>query len=222
MESFRERRLKKALPRGFALVTIGASFFLLWPSVSQAGITGSAHDFTSYGWSAGRPCIVCHTPHDSDTSPAYSPLWNHALTGQTYTLYPSSELEGAIDQPVGVSRLCLSCHDGTVAIDSYGGATGSQYISGDALIGTDLSNDHPIAVDWTHPQPYPSCSNCHGHGGGGWDSQLPFYSTDGRRNCGTSCNLVECASCHNVHNESGNLKLLRLPKSDLCQHCHGQ
>jgi len=51
-------------------------------------------------------------------------------------------------QPDGVSKLCLSCHDGTVALDSYGGVNGSTIITGSALLGTDLSTSHPISMKY--------------------------------------------------------------------------
>jgi len=61
-------------------------------------------------------CAFCHTPHKA-TQQAKAPIWNRKLTGQTYTPYSSSSID-AIDlgQPNTKSKLCLSCHDGTLAI----------------------------------------------------------------------------------------------------------
>src|ERR1035438_10544635 len=58
-------------------------------------------------------CIFCHAPHNTTGE---GPLWNHELSHATYTPYTSSTLKAAVDQPTGASKLCLSCHDGTVAL----------------------------------------------------------------------------------------------------------
>jgi hypothetical protein len=58
-------------------------------------------------------CIFCHTPHNS--KPA-GPLWNREDPGATYVLYNSSTLQAVPGQPDGSSILCLSCHDGTIAL----------------------------------------------------------------------------------------------------------
>ncbi len=113
-----------------------------------------------------------------------------------------------------MTRLCLSCHDGTVALDSFSGMTGNTFISGNALVGTDLSDDHPVSVKWKHQNSLPSCRNCHDVHGNMYSSPLPFY--DG---------YVECATCHDVHNGTpGNGHLLRMTMagSQLCLHCHGK
>jgi predicted CXXCH cytochrome family protein len=185
------------------------------PAARGQGITGSAHDFSAAGWSGGEICVVCHTPHNADptATPFYGPLWNHELTTAVFTVYSSPTMYVTASQPTGPSKLCLSCHDGTVAVDSFGGNTGTTFIAGPGLVGTDLSNDHPISIDWEHQTGQNSCSECHApHNPSLFISQLPFF--DGR---------VECASCHDVHNSSGIAKLLHIPitGSELCLYCHG-
>lgn len=125
-------------------------------------------------------CVFCHTPHGANTGA--TPLWNRKLAGngytQSYVLYDSNTLDakqvqGSLDQPGGSSKLCLSCHDGTVAVGNVnvlngisptpnpqgtstiatsGGTTmptGSGATSGFTRnLGTDLSNDHPISVSY--------------------------------------------------------------------------
>src|SRR4029077_11329544 len=64
-------------------------------------------------------CVFCHTPHGA--TQGVTPLWNRQLSSQTHTAYTSSSLDanaiqGSLDQPGGSSKLCLSCHDGTLAI----------------------------------------------------------------------------------------------------------
>ncbi len=186
-------------------------------TTSFAGIVGSAHDFSAEAWSGGRICIVCHTPHNADTSISEAPLWNHELTTATFTLYSSPTLDATLGQPGGASKLCLSCHDGTVAIDSFGGATGTEFITGAALLGTDLANDHPISFTYDtalatqdgelfDPATAPSGL------GGTIDDDMLFED------------MMQCASCHDVHNtvSEGNQKLLVIDNTGslLCLTCH--
>jgi len=182
-------------------------------SVALGDIAGSAHDFSSDSWSDGEICIVCHTPHNADTSITASPLWNHDVTSATFTLYDSPTLDETPLAPQGVSKLCLSCHDGTIALDSFSGMSGSNFVTGEANVGTDLSDDHPISIKWNHQTEIGACSGCHGAHQGQYNSALPFF--DG---------YVECASCHDVHDRAGFTKLLRksLAYSELCFHCHSK
>jgi hypothetical protein len=124
---------------------LGATLGLvLVAGIAGAQITGSAHDFSGQGWGTIEICQPCHTPHNASIALPVV-LWNHEVTAATYTLYTSPTMNATTGQPDGVSRACLSCHDGTVALDSFGGATGTNFIGGDANFGTDLSNDHPVS-----------------------------------------------------------------------------
>ncbi len=58
-------------------------------------------------------CVFCHTPHNA--SPA-SPLWNHAGSSVTYNTYTSSTMASTVGAPSATSKLCLSCHDGTIGL----------------------------------------------------------------------------------------------------------
>ena len=60
-----------------------------------------------------RVCVFCHAPHNASPS---GPLWNRAAPGSTYLPYSSSTAAAAPGQPTGASLLCLSCHDGTIAL----------------------------------------------------------------------------------------------------------
>ena len=191
---------------------------LIFGSNISGQITGSAHDFSGESWGGGEICIACHTPHNANTTVPDAPLWNHELTTATFTVYSSSTMDVTVPQPSDVSKLCLSCHDGTIALDSYGGNTGSTTIAGDFNLTTDLSDDHPISIDWDHQTILPSgsCGKCHSsHGGGGPFANLALPFFEGK---------LECATCHDVHNTSATTKLLRLPLagSELCLYCHGK
>jgi hypothetical protein len=126
-------------------------------------------------------CVFCHTPHgasaqDQGGSTLRAPLWNRRVPdGATYTPYTSSSLDAATiiqglqSQPGGSSKLCLSCHDGTLAIGNVnvlnGAANPSIPMQGTGAqgeipagegattgftrqLGTDLRNDHPISLTY--------------------------------------------------------------------------
>ncbi len=198
---------------------------------SFAEVSGSAHDFASGGIGT-EICIFCHTPHNADQTILEAPLWNHELSAETnYTLYDSETMNQAPpDEPLGISKLCLSCHDGTVAIDSFGNQTGTQKIlpGEPAYIGTDLSDDHPISILWglQHRTIFSGsgpvhCGKCHDNIGEGPEKlPLPFYTYGGGRGSAR----LECSTCHDPHNNGANEKLLRKPNdnSELCFWCHNK
>ena len=193
------------------------AILLLFSQLSYSQITGSAHDFSGETWNTtGEICIVCHTPHNAMTGIADAPLWNHQLSTATFTLYSTGTLDATMGQPDGSSKLCLSCHDGTVALENFGGVTtGTTEITGDALIGTDLSNDHPVSftyntalatADGELEDPSTGLSGL----GGTIDDDMLISGK------------MQCSSCHDVHNTAGiNYMLLKSNSaSALCLTCH--
>ena len=73
-------------------------------------------------------CVFCHTPHGADKANAGSaPLWNRHMPDTTnYTMYTAPNFDAATSAaPVGVSLACLSCHDGTIALDALINGPGS-------------------------------------------------------------------------------------------------
>ncbi|MHB8798366.1 MAG: cytochrome c3 family protein [Thermoanaerobaculia bacterium] len=180
---------------------------------APAVITGSKHDFSSAAnntWNPkGQICQPCHTPHNAGTL-TNVPLWNHASTTATFTVYDSPTLNATgLGQPAGVSKACLSCHDGTVALDSFGGATGTHNITGNALLGTTLSNDHPVSFlyDTTLATA---------------DGGLKDPATTAAVSALLFAGQMECGSCHDVHDTPGVAKLLVKSNagSALCLTCH--
>lgn len=121
----------------FILYTLHTTRYTLG-SVAYADIAGTKHDLSASGTgnikatAVTQKCVFCHTPHSSTKE---GPLWNHLLSGATYTppkqesverpyllspgVAPGTSLWLEIsDRPDGSSRLCLGCHDGAVAIGS--------------------------------------------------------------------------------------------------------
>ena len=204
------------------------TLFLLvfFTHVALAEITGSAHDLSGAGYGSNEICIFCHTPHNGvsevDGKTYGVHLWNHEITSATYTLYNSPTLDATMEQPGGVSKLCLSCHDGTIAIDSFGGNSGTNYMSGSKAVGrnSDLSDDHPVGFRWEH-QTNPECTTaCHfgGPTGDPYSYEVRFYN-----------HRMECSTCHDPHNNgpeggSGDNPMLRMTMngSALCLLCHNR
>ena len=198
-----------------SVLAVGIAF----ASSASAQIAGTKHDFSAAGYGTTEICQPCHTPHDADISVAISPLWNHTLASSVgYTLYTSTTLTATMAQPSGISTLCLSCHDGTVAVDSFGGATGTNFIvPGPGFVGKDLRSEHPISFTYDtalatadgglhDPATYASGL------GGTVNADLLFGGS------------LECASCHDVHNAVVNPSLLRKDNtgSALCLTCHNK
>ncbi|AMC12037.1 cytochrome C [Lutibacter profundi] len=199
------------------LLTLGLSLFMSIVSFGQ-NIAGSAHDFSGKTWNpGGEVCVVCHTPHGAVTG-LTAPLWNHEVTTTTFTLYTSASLDATTGQPDGSSKLCLSCHDGTVAMDNFGGQTGgTKFISGNDLVGTDLSSEHPVS--FTYDAALATTD------GGLFDPITTSSGVGGTINADLLlAGKVQCSSCHDVHNGSGVAKLLvkSNASSALCLTCHNK
>jgi predicted CXXCH cytochrome family protein len=190
---------------------------LLALAATASGKTlAGSHDFSAEAWSGGDKCVTCHVPDATDTNVPRTQLWNHEVTTAEFVLYKSGTLDARLGSPSGVSLLCLSCHDGTVAIDHFGSVpAGTQFMRGAALLGTNLTGDHPISfvydtalvnLDGGLHDPTTRTSGL----GGSVDDDMLF---DGQ---------VQCTSCHDPHGSSGVPKLLLISNagSALCLTCH--
>jgi len=205
------RLLKDALLTGWIV--------LAFATVAAAVITGSKHDLSGKGWGTDEICKFCHIPHNaiSVIDGAWkAPLWNHKMTTANFTMYSSPSLKVNPDpQPRSPSKLCLSCHDGVTAIDSYGTRSGTHLMTGSSNLGTDLSDDHPISIPWDHRAATGgNCLGCHVmHGGGELKPDLPLRN-----------GYIECVSCHEPHNKYSfpNMTRYTMAGSALCLKCHGK
>lgn len=218
--------MKKLLVVLMALSLVGGFSAALY----AGSIIGSVHDFSGQPFAGGQICVVCHAPHNVAT-PVIPPLWNHDLSTATYTVYSSPTLDaGPLGQPTGSTKLCLSCHDGTVAVDSFGGATGTFFITGDASLGTDLSNDHPISFTYNTALATTD--------GGLFDPSIKTVTIGEGSSTKTGTiqdvllqdDQLQCAACHAVHNDfvqvdtpsAGKLLKISIAASELCLSCHTQ
>ena len=187
--------MKKGL---FILIALSA--VLLTAGQAAAGISGTEHDLRSYGLvnGTGEICIPCHTPHNADVSNPNLPLWNRGPSkSQTFP-------------GIGwASDVCLSCHDGTIAVDKFGefpGTTNMTEINNGRYVVNDVDGTHPIGSDAIYANS---------------SSPMEPGITDGSSPVKTFDGQVECSSCHNVHdNTYGNFLATTNQGSALCLACH--
>jgi predicted CXXCH cytochrome family protein len=201
---------------------------LLLLFAARAGVagtlSGSAHDLQAQGYTGGKVCVACHTPHNANAT--QTALWNHTLATTSYTLYTSATMKATAGQPGGSSKLCLSCHDGTVAIDSFGGAvapTGVLISSANNLGANALNDDHPIGFAYSASLPNPTLFPT---------SKTVTIGTGGTTKTDTIANLLlyagnmECSSCHDVHNTftvgSTGMVKMATATSAICFACHNK
>ncbi len=200
---------------GFVLVAA----FSLFVSEALAGLAETKHNLSASGTGSIRAvsekevCIFCHIPHS--VMPGKS-LWNRDTTGGYFTPYTSSTVVSSPGQPNGTSILCLSCHDGTIAlgdiasketpVSMLGGITTMP--PGPSVLGTDLSDDHPISFHYT--------SNVASRRG---DLVDPAFLTGPVKL--DKAGWMQCTACHDAHNDS-NGKFLTVSNlgGALCTTCH--
>ena len=197
----------------------------------RANVRASKHNLSVAGPGTvtsdeSQVCVFCHTPHGATNTPG-APLWNRQLSIQTYTTYTSSSLDaetiaGQLQQPGGSSRLCLSCHDGSLAIGTVNVSGGQQNVTfnmtgvgaggempaGDGLLtgytrnlGTDMTNDHPISLTFDTTLATadgelrdPATSPEIGLRSPGVRPELPLEATGPANEA-----QMQCASCHDPH-----------------------
>jgi predicted CXXCH cytochrome family protein len=186
--------------------------------LAGAQLAQSVHDFSAPGQAPTEVCRPCHTPQNGPTSLPIV-LWNREPAPGAYTVYESPTMNALIGQPKGVSKTCLSCHDGTVATASFKGAVSNTLI-GPANLGTDLSNDHPVSFTYNDALAVADgelhSPTTQSSGLGGTIASDMLFGSDNSQ--------LECASCHDVHNASNQEYLLvkSNARSALCMTCHSK
>lgn len=229
-------------------ILIAVGFLAIFITALAIGgtIIGSRHDLTGFNKRAfGTPetgpmtgasfnnykqtCIYCHTPHNANNA---APLWNRQLPEQSgYQMYGGPNFDSKPGPaPDGISLACLSCHDGSVAVDSIR-VTPKDFV--DTGTHYRMTEDGPPGSD--------SCGKCHNRTNGAYggivnahDATIRYLSKDLRDDHPISMSLptrdmdpqfnqptilkddggrmfpngvqtfegdkVQCASCHDPHN----------------------
>jgi len=170
------------------LALVGAIAALMSSAPTWAGIAESVHNLGTTGTGpssnggarnqfsgTAEICVFCHTPHGGDSSVA-APLWNRTLSSPSlYTTYDdlgTSTFDAKVGPVGSVSIGCLSCHDGSIAMDALlnepgSGANNPGFSAGNwsgadvsgptdgrlqagivQNLGIDLTNDHPIGMQY--------------------------------------------------------------------------
>ena len=229
--------------KSFFTVIIIATTLTQFCNAQTSSFIGSQHDFPTdkNAWNfspkvteqlEAHICYICHVTDSNgklsqskfnDTT-AMKPIWNHLLSNANYKIYSEGYnfWKGGgrtIGNPDGSSKLCLSCHDGTVALSNFRmfmKSMGMSSTTGNATLGTDLSTSHPISFTYdgslsmidrklNNPTAYPS-----GVRNGTIDEDM------------LEDHKLQCISCHDVHNIAGanHLLIKSNQMSALCLTCH--
>lgn len=225
----------------------------LLPIPSSASVVGSRHDLSTgmgSGYPHGAPfvyneygqvCVYCHTPHSASTDNGGALLWNRPFSTATYILYASPTAKLTPGQPsasTSSSALCLSCHDGTIAVDTVVNPPNQAYVTAT----NHRRMNKAVAAD--------SCGGCHDASGASAPTSVraAFFGTDlsmqhpvnmlydNLVNTGLADatavqtaglklfgGKVQCASCHDPHITTYGAFLRKLNTgSALCFTCHNK
>lgn len=201
---------------------------LMFATPALALINNSKHDLPATFTGANvsdEVCVFCHTPHGANTAFSGGPLWNRNAGGSLTGKYSSSTLNAVIDTTYYDdidAAACMSCHDGTQAMSSLvnppNTGIGTRYnntllsINSLANIGTDMSNDHPVAFAYS---PVVTADN---------EIKWPTDATivANFKKIG-GANWMQCSNCHDVHNTpatADRLLIMNNAGSNLCLACH--
>jgi predicted CXXCH cytochrome family protein len=138
-------------------------------------------------------CTFCHAPHSGVGG--NTPLWNQTLSSQTYTPYTSTtyKQQGSAQPILGKSTsLCLSCHDGTVAIGqtaAYGKIPVTGSMNNMDILGTNLGGSHPFSLVLPIKDTPDLAASIVAQG----------VTADPTQAVKLVAGNVECTSCHNAH-----------------------
>jgi predicted CXXCH cytochrome family protein len=220
-----------------------ATFLILGVAsmASAQTVVGTSHDLSATGPGAqtnvNRVCVFCHTPHQAVAAGGQDPLWNHTLSAvASYGVYASDTMDavptdvgGALAGSASATNLCLSCHDGTVAVHSLyndpnevasvtitagGNVDAAGLMTGDPNVGNDLTDDHP--VNFTYDAALATADG---------DLATPVSAdyVDAGSTVPLFAGTVQCASCHDAHdNTLPPFMVVDNTNSALCTVCHNK
>lgn len=187
-----------------------------WPALA-ASIATSKHNLSASGAGTIKAatevqiCVFCHVPHRAQPT---GPLWNRGAPAGPYTPYTSTTRKiVAPGAPTRASLLCLSCHDGTIALGKISSRVTAiptsgrtNFLTGDlSYLGTDLSDDHPVSFLYTSVLTNPELRTPTG---------AVKLDTSGQ---------MQCTACHSPHDDAnGKFLVVNNIRSALCTNCHNK
>jgi len=203
---------------------------------TAAGLVTNKHDLNGAG------CKTCHAPHNGsqpttgtgDTSGIYL-LWaTNIPTSVAYNSYTSANLinlnltsAGTLNNGLATtstaaspdvkmySLLCLSCHDGVTTtfttLPNTGGGMLPKNQIGNPTTSGGLTNDHPVNIEYNPAKDAGLVLITTGSNDVGG---LPLYLNSG------NTITMQCATCHDPHNDSNTMFLRQANTSAHCLTCH--
>ncbi len=220
--------MKRTLLVALILLSAAVTSRLLGQGGKNA-VVNSHHDFragssaTVHALSEQDACVFCHTPHRTGDNPSDNGtyLWNQRSSSTTFSGYASSTLQSQVPgiAPQDVSKLCLSCHDGSIALGDTMSDGLIEFVQGPGytLPASDpanvsglqgFSNDHPfgfvptLSTNIVNPAP----------------GDAVRLDDSGK---------IQCTTCHEPHQENRDTTEAKfLVKSNrgsaICLSCHQQ
>ena len=192
-------------------------------AAQQPTITGTGHDLSTGSAKGPNVCLYCHIPHMSNPSLG---LWSHQVSNSQYQMYDSSVSTTYAEGPSSISttkpspsRLCMSCHDGTVALGAVNFTSAplptAKTLTAADTFGTNLQSSHPMAFDqWNRDNTMLS----------------QLFTSNPRATANVKVQLwngrIECTTCHEPHTpnldpqRSSMFLSLNNANGALCLSCH--
>ena len=214
----RALRILGFIPLAFALQARGQSGPP--PATDSLGMHNLSVGSGSSVTVPGSPgCTFCHAPHSG--LGGVTPLWNQTLSSQTYAAYTSStyKQQGSSQPMLGKSSsLCLSCHDGTVAVGqsaAYGKLRTSGSMNLTDVLGTNLTGSHPFSLVLPIKDAPDLVASLAAQG----------VTADTTGAVRLITGNVECTSCHNPHVQgidrvAQNFLVRDSSNGQMCLACH--
>lgn len=193
-------------------IGLAGSAFAASQMTDQEHDLGGALYTGDYAVQDGEVCVYCHTPHNATAG--VGALWARSDSSATFTAYTSGSLDATVTNAnaAGVETLaCLSCHDGTVALDEALAGSSVKYmglITDTTAVITDLEKQHPVGITIADDDDGIVAMVDDTLGG------FPLFAALGDQ--------MECATCHDVHGDGTLDYFLRASNTDsgLCTTCH--
>lgn len=234
-----------------AILTLGWGASLsLQAATPVEGIRNTIHNLAIYNVDNSmnnEVCAFCHTPHAANSAYTGAPLWNKGALAQTnFTMYGAKSANSAGITLAGTatastvnpaSAICLSCHDGTSAVNSIVNKPGpGGYVEGGQIVnyrsnttgwrmpglfavgsGGNMTDDHPISLPYRGNEANPPASLR--------PTSTPLLNWSGATTISDLLRNgnIECVSCHNPHSQAQSfLRVSSNQSSAICYGCHAK